>query len=133
MFNLKQYNGSTPPSQMDFSRAVFWVQMHDLPLSCMLEELKNEIGRTMGEVLECDVRSDGTGWGKALRVIELNMTKPITRGRTLNMEENKLWIPFKYKKLPKLCFKCRVLSHGKKGCTQVESNTREEGSQFGLG
>lgn len=28
---LHEFNGFTPPSQMDFTHSLFWVQLHELP------------------------------------------------------------------------------------------------------
>lgn len=61
------------------------IELHfDLPLSCMTEG--TEIGNSIGEVIQCDVGRDGACWGEVLRVyIEMELHKPIPRGRTLNV------------------------------------------------
>lgn len=67
--------------------------MHDLPTACMIEKLGTEISKIIGQVKECDVRIDGTRWGKALRIlIEIDITQPITRGRTINVQGVSHWI-----------------------------------------
>jgi hypothetical protein len=32
---IAEFDGFTPPSQMDFEKVVFWVRMYNLPLVCM--------------------------------------------------------------------------------------------------
>ena len=90
LVSLVDFDGVTPPSQLDFDKADFWVRMYDLPLACMSVEVGNQIGATMGEVEEVDVNDEGVGWGKYLRVkILLDLTKPLSRGRMLRMGGNK--------------------------------------------
>lgn len=54
----------------------------------MLEEIGNQIGDTIREVIECDVWSDRTGWGKVLQVyINMDLSKQISRGRIVNVDD----------------------------------------------
>lgn len=60
---------------------------------------------------------DGSGWGAVLRVfIEINLTKPLPRKRSINLKGNIVLIPLTYEKLPRLCIKCGRLIHGSQGC-----------------
>lgn len=66
-----------------------------------------EVGKTLGKVVDVDTDVDDTCWGNYLRVrIEIPLNKPIVRGRTVTMKGEKLWIPFKYEQLQRICFKC---------------------------
>lgn len=98
---LKPFDGYTLTSKMDFSKEAFWVQLHDLPIARIKKDMGNFIGNnTIGLVKTCDVQNDGSGWGTVLRVlIELDLYKPITRGKTLNVKGIKTWIPLTYEKL----------------------------------
>jgi hypothetical protein len=59
------------------------------------------------------------GWGEFLRVkIKVNVTKPLARGRTLKIKDRSYWIAFKYERIPQFCFRCRIISHGCKGCLE---------------
>lgn len=85
--SLKPFDDCTLTSKMEFSKEAFWVQMHDLPITCMNQEMRTFIGNTIEEVKKCDVHTDGKAWGKVLRIlIEINLLKPITRSRTLNIK-----------------------------------------------
>jgi len=44
---LKEIDENIPPLQMDFSKALFWVQGHDMPLTCMNREVGFWIGQSM--------------------------------------------------------------------------------------
>jgi hypothetical protein len=91
--------------------------MMDMPLACMGREVGLKIGSTVGVVEEVDTDKDEIGWGEYLRVkIQIDLTKPLPRGRKLKYEGKSNWIAFNYEKLPKFCFQCGVISHGKEGC-----------------
>lgn len=62
------------------------------------------------------MRDDGSRWGGYLRVlIDVDLYKPLARGRTINVGGDKLWIPIRYKKLPRFYFSCGCIAHGKGG------------------
>lgn len=72
----------------------------------------NLIGESFGRVLEVDEDTDDIGWRHFLRVwIEISLSKSLTRGRFLNINGEKQWIPIKYEKLPKVCFICEKINH----------------------
>lgn len=107
LFSLKQFDGRVPPAKMDFSKEVFWVNMHNLPLACMNEAKGTSIDNTIGTVIECDVDEEGTSWGKALRVlIEIDIFQSVPRGRIINVEGVAFWIPLTFKNLLRIYFKC---------------------------
>lgn len=132
LFSLKPFDGYTR-SKMEFNTKVFWVQMHDILISCMNEVMAHQIGSTVGIVHDCDACDDGMGWEKYLRVlIELNLSLPITRGLTINVKGNILWILFNYENLPKLCFRYGKFSHDSKLCAKDVSKLNEGTDQFGV-
>lgn len=41
---LNEFDGRTPPSQMEFISSPIWVQIHDMPLGCMNRRMGMKIG-----------------------------------------------------------------------------------------
>ena len=110
---LNEFDGRTPPSQMDFSQSPMWVQVHDLPLLYMNKVVGTKLGESLGQLLDVDVAGDGAGWGWCLRVhVVLDLKKPLDRGRALNLGGRTTWVKFKYEKLPLFCFRCGCIVHG---------------------
>jgi hypothetical protein len=68
LFYVEDFDGLSPPSEIDFTQAVFWVRMHNLPLAYMGKEIGFQIGAMLGTVKEVDANEDGVGWGEFLRV-----------------------------------------------------------------
>jgi hypothetical protein len=93
LFLIKDFDGCTPPSNFTFDRATFWVQMINLPLVCMGRDIGRKIGMSVGEVEAVDIDVEGISWGKFLLVkIRLDLTKPLPRGRKINIQGNSIWI-----------------------------------------
>jgi hypothetical protein len=56
---LKEMDNGVALLQMDFNSTLFWVQVHDMPLTCMNREVGARIGASLGKVDEVDVTGDG--------------------------------------------------------------------------
>jgi hypothetical protein len=113
LVSLSEYDGLTPPSQMEFDKASFWMRMYILPLACMGKEIGIKIGSSVGLVEEIDIFDDEVGWGEYLRIcVLLDLQKPLARGRKLHFQNKSTWVAFKYEKLPEFCFTCGVIKHG---------------------
>jgi hypothetical protein len=132
---LNEFDGSIPPSQLEFRQSPFWVQVHEMPLLCMNKNVGTKIGNSLGILEDIDVAGNGLGWGSYLRLrVVLDIMKPLDRGRALNFAGKSSWIEFKYEKLPLFCFRCGCIVHGSKGCSAPPAthiHAREEPKQWG--
>jgi hypothetical protein len=43
------------------------------------------------------------------------LTKPLAKGRLLNVKGRQIWVSFQYERFPRLCFSCGVTKHGSGG------------------
>jgi hypothetical protein len=133
LFSVEEFDGRSSPAEIVFEQAVFWVRMLNLPLACMGKEVGYQIGSTMGMVEDVDTDEEGVGWGKSLRVrVKIDLTKPLARGRVINLLGKQTLIAFQYEKLPKFCFDCGRIWHGRLACT-VKGGARvpESEKQYG--
>jgi hypothetical protein len=133
---IEDYDGITPIEGIDFENVAFWVRMFHLPLACMSKAVRQQLGATVGEVEEVDTNDDGMGRGEFLRVrIKVNVKKPLAQERTLRIRDRSMWITFQYERLPRLCFRCGTISHGRIGCPDSGRRSRhgeEMEMQFGV-
>lgn len=80
-----------------------------------------------------DVDKDDICWGKQLRVkVRLDLTQPITPGRTVSIEGDKYQIAILYEKLPRVCFSCGCIIHNPKTCKNIATPNNED-KKFGPG
>jgi hypothetical protein len=127
LFAVMPFDGLTPPSQLVFEKAAFWVRMYNLPLACMGSDIGKQIGATVGEVVEVDQNDGEAKWGEFLRVrIIIDLTKPLDRGRKINIRNKSTWVKFKYEKLPNFCYHCGVVRHSRRDC--AAKSLKGEGS-----
>lgn len=122
LFFVEEFDGLTPPNQIDFEQVIFWVRMFGLLLACMSQAVGATIGATVRVVEEVDTDDEGIGWGEFLRVrIRMDLSKPLARGRSLKLFGKTVWVTFKYERLPRICFHCGVIRHGKHSCLERPS------------
>jgi hypothetical protein len=133
LFLVEDFDGTKAPSQFTFNKAAFWVRMIDLPLACMSREIGRKIGASVGVVEAVDADARGMGWGEFLRVkILMDLAKPLQRGRKINIEGKAHWIHFQYERLPRFCFQCGAICHGKSGCPKRSGFRQQEPNQYGM-
>ena len=114
---LEDFDGTMPPTQMQFEYSPFWIQVHDMSLLCMTKGVGVKIGESLGVVEDVDVAGDGIGWGRCLRIwVTIDLFKPLERGRALDIKKKSVWVSFKYENLPTFCFRCGRLVHKKLTC-----------------
>lgn len=134
LFLIEDFDGKSSSANFIFDKATFWVRMSNLPLACMDKETGRMLGEIVGRVEDVDTDGRGVVWGEFLRVkIQMDLSKPLARGRMLKVQGKARWIPFQYERLPKFCFHCRVILHDKATCPMnVNLWHQEEVTKFGL-
>jgi len=135
LVSLADFDGLTPPKELKFERGSFWIRMYNLPLACMGKSTGEKIGASVGVVEEVDVGEKAAGWGEYLRVkVSIELSSPLARGRMLHLQGRSTWVAFKFEKLPKFCYNCGVIKHGRSGCIEQgagKKNGDEEGYPYG--
>ena len=132
---LQEFDGSKDVRDMKFDHATFWIQVHDLPLRFRNRVVAEQLCEALGTVNRGEEETAMVG-DRFVRVrVTLNVSKPLCRGRVITLDDGKdLWIPFKYERLPNLCYRCGCLSHDERNCevwSVCEGNLGDESPQFG--
>ncbi|KAL0004792.1 hypothetical protein SO802_012353 [Lithocarpus litseifolius] len=114
---------------VNFDKASFWVQIHDLPPRRMKKDVGVSIGRTLGEVEDVDMGEEGKALGRCIRV-------KLNRGRLVSFgSRESLWVNFKYERLLIFCYWCGKLNHDDKDCVlwiSSKGSLRKEDQQYGV-
>ena len=102
---LQRYNTDCLMRDLVFSKTLFWVQVHDIPIRYMTKEVAENIYDIVGEVQKSAgvVTNEG---GHFIRVrVMIDITLPLCQGRVITLENGSShWIRFRYERLPNLCF-----------------------------
>lgn len=73
---------------MEFTKEASGLHFHNFPFACMNAKFGAHIGQTIGSVQAFDVPNNGLVWIFFFQIlIELNITIPLAKGRTLNFQE----------------------------------------------
>ncbi|KAF5458477.1 hypothetical protein F2P56_022503 [Juglans regia] len=129
---IQELDGQVPLKEITFNRELFWVQAHDLPLACMTREIGMKPFSGMEKVEEVETDEAGCGWGSTLRArVEVDISKPLIRGRFIELEGMQLWLPFKYERLPAFCFECGTIKHSRLCPGASRMVNKDAGHQYG--
>ncbi|XP_040996058.1 uncharacterized protein LOC121242232 [Juglans microcarpa x Juglans regia] len=112
---------------------VWNLAVHNLPFTSMNEHLGKKIGAAIGKVHTVEIDDRGCGWGSYLSIrVEVNVNKPLLRGKMINLGGKKCWTYFKYERLTNFCFKCGLLKHANGKCPSFNlvSQSKEQHEQW---
>ncbi|GKV15706.1 hypothetical protein SLEP1_g26468 [Rubroshorea leprosula] len=115
---LKDWPDSQRFDEISFSHSAFWVQVHGLPKGCMTLENIQIIGSLFPRLISWDKSVMG-GVKSFLRLqVELDVHIPLLSGFQFRTQEDEVCsAEFKYEKLVDFCYRCGMLGHTKKTCT----------------
>ncbi|XP_065633017.1 uncharacterized protein At4g02000-like [Quercus suber] len=114
---VQKYERNTPLQDVSFNKTSLWVQVFDIPVRYMTKEVAKDICSSVGEVCLSKTHPTEVG-GSFVRVrIRVDVTQPLCRGRVVDLEEgDRVWVSFKYERLPILCYWCGRLAHAERDC-----------------
>ena len=121
---------------LEFSRATFWVQLHNIPERNLKVEVGELIGKSISRVVPvADPEDDGAG-NEFLRVrINIDISKPLLRCSKLRLKGKQVgWVELKYERLPNFCYWCGRVTHGERDCEvwlRGNGSLRKEEQQYG--
>ncbi|KAL5839078.1 hypothetical protein ACOSQ4_011686 [Xanthoceras sorbifolium] len=115
---LKEATGIGRVAELDFTFTPFWVQVYNLPLSCMNKDAGIFLGGLVGTVIEIDGGQNGDCVGKFLRVrVLIDVTKPLKRGLRFEVGDGEMCSALLcYERLPNFCFFCGCMGHLLREC-----------------
>ncbi|XP_006485824.1 uncharacterized protein LOC102613298 [Citrus sinensis] len=114
--------------KQDFTHALFWVQIHNIPIMCMDKEIIQEIGGRIGKVQEVETDDAGECMGSFVRVrIMVNVTRPLPKRLLLKLEDGgQISLRIAYEKLPDFCFCCGLIGHQFRECLDYKGQSKDD-------
>lgn len=98
----------------------------------MFKETGKDIGSKIGNYIEIDKRAWQSDQAKFMRIrVELQVDRPLQRvGHIANLDGERLWVTFKYERLPTICFLCGRIGHNDRHCPTCSDGQKKE-HQYG--
>ncbi|KAF4364770.1 hypothetical protein F8388_018446 [Cannabis sativa] len=115
------------PSEVRFDKTPMWVNVESIPPFYWNLSNLQEIAAKASPVHEPPQGiEDAVGLSTLRFKATIDIHKPIFCGFFLRRQKLKdLWIQYKYEKLPKLCFKCGILSHEQSSCIKAPTVVKD--------
>ena len=109
--------------------------MHNIPIGYRNKSVAEDICEAIGWVDRSTGDTECEG-GSYIRVrVTLDVFQLLCRGRVVTFEDGgKIWINFRYERLPNICYWCGCFEHDDRDCDlwiQSKGTLRQEEQQFG--
>ena len=114
---FQRYDYLILAKHLRFTKIMFWVQIHGVPMRMLDSETAIELGETLGEVSTKETKKEMVR-GDFVRVrVKIDVSKPLSRGRRIVLDEDiETWVSFEYEKLTNFCYWCGMVFHEEKEC-----------------
>ncbi|XP_056168390.1 uncharacterized protein LOC115688795 [Syzygium oleosum] len=118
---LKKWESDMPPHRYEFDTCPFWVQIHGLPFEWLTEEVILRAVKSLGLVIDMKVDAKGVVANKIGKAkVLLDVKTPLKSGFIACKGGKKLWLDYKFERLPNFCYSCGRLGHNANYCEEVE-------------
>ncbi|KAL8555996.1 hypothetical protein ACS0TY_003708 [Phlomoides rotata] len=121
MVMLRELGRGEKPSALVFNKTAFWVRIYELPMAARNRTSIALIAGKIGDVVEVDSLSL-EGFSRSVRAkVNIDLQRPLLNVIHIELgASKKIWIEFKYEKLPSFCYLCGTLGHLRKECDLAE-------------
>ena len=116
------------PNQIPLNSIDIWVQIFDLPSSCMSKSVGKQLGNYLGSFLEYDTNNNGRSLKEYMRLrVSMDVRPPLKRGKQLRTPNgDEFFVSFKYERLSLFYFICGCLGHSDRFYPQLFNIPEEE-------
>lgn len=97
---LKELKPNENPRQVELTKLLFWVQIHNIPRGFWSECTAKDIGNHLGDFVAADPTNFLSIWQEYMRVrVEVDVRVPIKRKLLIRCPKENAWVDFVYEKL----------------------------------
>ncbi|KAL3532282.1 hypothetical protein ACH5RR_005803 [Cinchona calisaya] len=132
ILSLKKWRQGLEVEIDEFNKVRLWVQLWNIPLHWLTRSISLKIGSVLGKMWDANIPNTGGKESRHIKVlVEFDACLLLIRGTMAKMGGANRWIEFRYEKCPDFCYKCGVIGHNEKGCTNILTNVQSNLIKFG--
>jgi hypothetical protein len=114
---MEEYDGLQNPRSIVLDKITIWAQVMKLPDLYLKAPIIKGMCRSMGEILEVQIKLPAGYIGEFVRVrAKMDINKKIIRFVSMTRDNKKEWYQVKYEKLPTFCHNCGYIGHWYEEC-----------------
>lgn len=125
---LRPWEKEKDLASYNFDHVALTVQVWGLPKQFYNVIICKNLCSHAGSVLETGIYPNFGSQGLIPKaVVLIDVSKPLTLGAYLDTDDDngKVWVDFKYEKLPIFCYYCGKIGHEEQGCLELMKDERE--------
>lgn len=131
ILQLSSWRPFFEPAFTKLTTAAIWVQLHNLPIEFWSGDTLETITGHLGILLKIDDLTASMTRTKYARVcIELDLSKPLSKGFWLGDELQRVFVVVLYERLPTFCYSCGVIGHGPNTCNRSSATRSVKASPY---
>uniref|UniRef100_A0A7N2M535 DUF4283 domain-containing protein n=1 Tax=Quercus lobata TaxID=97700 RepID=A0A7N2M535_QUELO len=93
---MQHYTDDAPAKDLAFNKVLFWVQVHDIPISFQTRKVAEKLCETVGEIQRSNGATDDDRGNFFWVRVMVDVTSPLCRGWVITLPNgNKHWIKFR--------------------------------------
>ncbi|XP_027098956.1 uncharacterized protein [Coffea arabica] len=116
---LREWEIGIEENDSAFNLAPLCVQFWNLPLHWLTKSVEKKIGAIFDEVKDVIIQQTGGKEGKHMKIlVQADISQPLLRGTTVQMNGVNKWLSFRYEKCSDFCYSCGIIGHSERNCKE---------------
>lgn len=122
---LHQWRKDLRVGDPSFNKSLMWIQIKGLLNHWNSTDVGWKIGKLFPSCINVVYPGNGRKEDRMLKLLtEIELGKPLLRGTKIRLDDQMVWVDFRYENLPIFYFYCGRIGHSERGCDHKMEDSR---------